>query len=195
MKKYSVFRLYVVEKDGHKFICERIYSYEYREVLTKEKLILEENDKVESLTNWYALAVIGFFDLGYNIITNPLMLTKKDVLYKYIEINERVVSKNIDMDDLLKRQQEELEGLKVLAKECPELAKKYSLEKLQGTGILDENGDLKEPYNEIFTKKTPAEIMSDMWHDYAETVKDDIPDIPIMSAKEYFEEQKKLEKK
>ena len=193
MKKYNVFCLYVVEKEGHKFICERIINNEFREVLTKEELILEEHDKVKPLNRYYSILEVATYKNGK--ILNPLMLTKKDVLLKYIEINERVVSKNFDMDDFLKRQQKELEGLKVLAKECPELAKEYSKEKLQGAGILDKNGDLKEPYNEIFTKKTPAEIMSDMWHDYVDSKKDDIPDIPIMSAKEYFEEQKKLEKK
>jgi len=193
MKKYSVFSLYVVEKDGHKFICEKIIDNEYKEVLTKEKLVLEENDKIKSLTKYYSIIAVATFKDGQ--VLNPLMLTKKDILLKYIEINQNVIDKRIDMDDFLKRQQEELEGLKILAKECPELAKKYSLEKLQGAGILDENGDLKEPYNELVTKRTDEDVMIDMWEDHVQNVKDNMPDIPIMSAKEYFEEQKKLEKK
>ena len=35
MKKYSAFHLYVVEKDGYKFICEYFFKDEYIEVLTK----------------------------------------------------------------------------------------------------------------------------------------------------------------
>lgn len=152
MKKYNVFSLWVVEKHGHKFICERIVNDVYREVLTKEELILEENDKIKSLTRYYSILAVATYKNGQ--ILNPLMLTKKDILLKYIEINEKVVSKNFDMDDFLKRQQEELEGLKILAKECPELAKEYSLEKLQGAGILDEKGELIGPYKEVFVKRT-----------------------------------------
>jgi len=192
MKKYNVFCLWVIEKPGHKFICERIINDEYREVLTKEELILEENDKVKPLTRYYSILAVATYKNGK--ILNPLMLTKKDILLKYIEINEKVVSKNFDMDDFLKRQQEELEGLKILAKECPELAKKYLLEKLQGAGILDEKGELIGPYKEVFTKRTDMDIMIDNWRCYVESVKDEIPDIPIISAKEYFK-QKTLDKK
>ena len=148
MKKYNVFSLYVIEKDNHKFICERIIDNEFREVLTKEKLVLEENDKIKPLTRYYSILAVATYKNGK--ILNPLMLSKKDILLKYIEINQNVIDKKIDMDDILKRQQEELEGLKILAKECPELAKEYSLEKLQGAGILDEKGELIGPYKEIF---------------------------------------------
>ena len=150
MKKYNVFCLWVVEKPVHSFICERIIDNEFREVLTNEELILEENDKVKPLTRYYSILEVATYKNGK--ILNPLMLTKKDVLLKYIEINEKAIDKRIDIDDFLKRQQEELEGLKILAKECPELAKEYSLEKLQGAGILDENGELIGPYKEIFVE-------------------------------------------
>lgn len=150
MKKYNVFSLYVVEKDNHKFICERIIDNEFSEVLTKEKLLLEENDKVKPLTRYYSILTVATYKNGK--ILNPLMLTKKDILLKYIEINQNEKDKRFDMDDFLKRQQEELEGLKILAKECPELAKAYSLEKFQGAGILDENGELIGPYKEIFVE-------------------------------------------
>ena len=152
MKKYNVFCLYVIEKDNHKFICERIIDNEYKEVLTKEELILEENDKVKPLTRYYSILAVATYKNGQ--ILNPLMLTKKDILLKYIEINKKVVSKNFDVDDLLKKQQEELEGLKILSKECPELAKEYSLETLQGAGILDEKGELIGPYKQLFVKRT-----------------------------------------
>lgn len=192
MKKYNVFSLYVVEKDNHKFICERIIDNEFREVLTKEELIIEDNDKIKPLNRYYSILAVATYKNGK--ILNPLMLTKKDILLKYIEINEKVVSKNFDMDDILKRQQEELEGLKILAKECPELAKEYSLEKLQGAGILDEKGELIGPYKEVFTKRTGMDIMIDGWRDHVESVKDDMPDIPIISAKE-LHKQKTLDKK
>lgn len=151
MKKYNVFMLYVIKKENHKFICERIIDNEFREVLTKEKLLLEENDKIESLTEYYSILAIAKYKNGK--ILNPLMLTKKDILLKYIEINQNVMDKRIDVDDILKKQQEELEGLKVLAKECPELAKEYSLKKLQGAGILDEKENLIGPYKKILVKE------------------------------------------
>ena len=81
------------------------------------------------------------------------MLTKKDILLKYIRINEKVRNKDININDFVKKQKEELEGLKVLFKENPELAKKEALEKLQRTGILDENGELNELYKDVFIKK------------------------------------------
>lgn len=150
MKKYSVFSLYVVEKEEHKFICERIIDNEYREVLTKEKLVLEENDKVKSLTRYYPILDIATYKDGQ--ILNPLMLTKKDILLKYNEINEKVINKEVNIDDFLKRQQEELEGLKVLARECPKLARQIALENLQGSGILDEEGNVAYPYKTSFVK-------------------------------------------
>jgi len=192
MKKYSVFSLYVVKKENQEFICKKIYDDEYREVLTNEKLVLEENDSVKCLTRYYSILEVATYNDGK--ITNPLMLSKKDILLKYIEINQNVKGKRIDMDDILKRQQEELEGLKVLAKECPKLAKEYSLEKLQGTGILDKNGELIGPYKEIFTKRTDMDIMIDVWQDYDENVKNDNSDIPIINAKE-LHKQKTLDRK
>ena len=192
MKKYNVFYLWVVEKDGHKFICERIYDNRYKEVLTKEDVTAEENDKVKSLTRCYSILEIATYKNGQ--ILNPLMLTKKDILLKYIEINQNVIDKRTDINEFLKKQQEELEGLQILAKECPELARKYSLEKLQEAGILDENGDLKEPYNELVTKKSDIDIAVDMWQEYVEEHKDDMPDIPIINAKE-LHKQKTLDKK
>lgn len=192
MKKYNVFNLYVIEKDNHKFICERVIDNEFKEVLTKEKLVLEENDKVKSLTRYYSILAVATYKNGR--ILNPLMLTKKDILLKYIEINQNVKDKRIDIDDFIKKQQEELEGLKILSKECPELAKEYSLEKLQGAGILDSNGEPIGPYKEIFVKKTGMDIMIEGWREHVKNVKDDMPDIPIISAKELYK-QKILDKK
>lgn len=192
MNKYNVFNLYVIERDNHKFICEKITPNKYIEVLTKEKIVLEEKDKTKSLTKYYSILSVATYKNGQ--ILNPLMLTKKDILLKYIEINEKAVSKNFDMDDFLKRQQEELEGLKILSKECPELAKEYSLEKLQGAGILDEQGNLTGPYKEMFTERTGMDILVDGWREYVDSVKDDMPDIPIISARE-LQKQKVLEKK
>lgn len=192
MKKYNVFYLWVVEKEGYSFICERVSGNYYKEVLKKEDIIVGESDKVRSLTKYYPILAIATYKNGQ--ILNPLMLTKKDILLKYIELNQNVKDKRIDVDDFLKKQQEELEGLKVLAKECPELARKYSLEKLQEAGILDENGDLKEPYNESITKKSDIDIAVDMWETYVDSKKDDIPNIPIINARE-LHKQKTLDKK
>ena len=192
MKKYNVFYLWVVEKDGHCFICERVYHNSYKEVLTKEDIRVEENDKVKSLTRYYSILGVATYKNGQ--ILNPLMLTKYDILLKYIEINQNVIDKRIDINEFLKKQQEELEGLKVLTKECPELARKYSLEKLQGAGILDGNGALIGPYKEIFRKASDMEKMVDMYETYIDSKKEDIPDIPIISAKE-LHKQKILDKK
>ena len=151
MKKYNVFNLYVIEKDNYKFICEKVIDNEYKEILTNEKIIIEQNNKIEELANYYSILSLGFYKDGK--ILNPLMLTKKDILTKYIKLNQKVVSRlsvNDNVDDFLKRQEEELRGLKILAKECPNLAKKKAIEKLQRSGILDGEGNLIGPYKENF---------------------------------------------
>ena len=148
MKKYNAFYLYVVEKEGHSFIFEKIFKNEYREVLTKTKIIAETGDKVESLTEYYPLWM-KIFCVESTTIKELFMLTKKGVLLKYAEINKAKI-----INDYLKEQQEDSEDLNDLSKVCPDRAKKEALEKLQRIGILDENGDLIGPYKEVFTKKT-----------------------------------------
>ena len=155
MKKYSIIDLYVVEKDEHKFICEYFFKDEYIEVLTKEKIKVNNKEKVERLVEYYSILERICLDSK-----KPLMLTKKDILLKYIKINEKVRNKDININDFLKKQEDELKGLKLLAKENPELAKKEALEKLQRTGILDENGELIGPYKEIFVKEEKQKILS-----------------------------------
>ena len=156
MKKYSVFELYVVEKEGHKFICEKISDNEYREVFTKEKIKIENNDIGECLTKYYSILAIATYKNDQ--VLNPLRLNKKDILLKYLSINEKVRNKEVNIDDFLKKQQEELEELKVLARECPELAKRNALQTLQRIGILDKEGNVIGPYNEILVKEeTPKQ--------------------------------------
>lgn len=149
MKKYNVFNLYVVKKDNHKFICERIIDNEFREVLTKEKLVLEQNDKVESLTKYYSILAIATYKDGK--ILNPLMLTKKDILLKYLEINEK--NKEVSIYDFFKKQKEDKKGWEILRKECPEFAKQLANETLQNVGIIDENENLIGPYKKILIKE------------------------------------------
>lgn len=154
MKRYNIFSLYVVENEGHKLICERVSNHEYIEVLTEEKLIVEKIKNVKSLTIYYSILDIASYKDGQ--ILNPLMLTKNDILLKYIEINKNVVSRVSYYQDekaFLEKQEKNLEGLKVLQKECPELAKQIALETLQGSGILDEKGNLKDQYKQIVVKE------------------------------------------
>ena len=132
MKKYNVIDLYVIEKKKNKFICERYYENEYIEVLTKEKIKVN-NEKVERLIEYYSILERICLDSK-----KPLLLTKKDVLLKYLQINNK--------------QKEEK------------------------------------------TDKKEMNVMIGMWQDYVESVKDDMPDIPIISAKE-LNKQKTLDKK
>lgn len=55
------------------------------------------------------------------------------------------LSVNLDQE-FDKYQIEQLKALKKLAEVNPEKAKKYALRNLQRAGILDENGELAEPY-------------------------------------------------
>ena len=55
MKSYSVFSLYVVKRDEHKFICKKSNSDTYREFFTKEKIKIEDLNQVETLSNNYPI--------------------------------------------------------------------------------------------------------------------------------------------
>ena len=151
MKKYNVFYLWVVEKDRHKFICEKIYDNKFKEILTKKYIIVEESDKVKSLISYYSILEIATYKNGQ--ILNPLMLTKKDILLKYIELNEKEKNKHVNINDFLKKQEEELKGWEILKKECPEFAKQLAKEILQGLGIIDDKENLVGPYNDILRKE------------------------------------------
>lgn len=83
MKKYNVFSLYVITIDKHKFICESIiYREKYREVLTGRKFDLKDNYLVEKLSDYYCILGVMNYTTG-----EPLMLSKDDILRKYIDIN------------------------------------------------------------------------------------------------------------
>ena len=175
MKKYSVFRLWVVEKDGHKFICLNDgYNDAYEEVLTKEKIKPDRDTFVESLTKYYSkLAIISLRD------RKPLEVSKKDILLKYVRINQKGRNSEFIIDDFLKKQEEELKALQIFQKEYPELAKKEALETLQRSGILDGDGNLIGPYKEIFAPKKTFEnkvsnVMEDVCERYAEEINCDI---------------------
>jgi len=87
MRKYSVFGLYVITINGQKFICESIiYKKKYREVLTGRKIDLKVEYKVERLSNYYPLLE----RMNYTT-REPLILTKEDILDKYIDINTQKI--------------------------------------------------------------------------------------------------------
>lgn len=90
MKKYSVFSLYVIkiEKDHEVqyFICKRNdRTNTYIEVFTNEKITIEDKNCVEPLSNYYSILALRKYPAG-----KPLMLDKKDLLRKYLEINREV---------------------------------------------------------------------------------------------------------
>jgi len=87
MKKYSVYSLYVVKvqngNDTHYLICKHNeLSDVYVEVLTNEKIKLDNNSIVEPLSNYYSILAQCNYTTG-----KPLMLDKKELLRKYITIN------------------------------------------------------------------------------------------------------------
>ena len=152
MKKYDVFFLHVVNVEENLFICTKMLDGEtYKEVFTGEKFKKIESKYVEPLWHYYSLLTI----MNYKT-KEHLMLSKKDLLLKYASLNSSNIELNkhniYDNNGFLKRQQENLEGLKKLNEVEPELAKEYAKKSLQGSGILDEDGELKEPYNKVFTK-------------------------------------------
>ena len=95
-----------------------------------------------------------------------LMLDQNELLSMYIEINKNT-------------KEEKLE----------ETEREKTLKKLQKAGILDEDGNLIGPYKEIFIKN---QKVIDNWKKFTEEQKNDIPNIPIINAKNY---RKTLSKK
>jgi len=90
MKKYRVFNLYVVTINKQKFICEPvIYGEEYREIFTKMKITLNDKFMVEILGDYYSVLERIAYSTG-----EPLMLSKEDILRKYLEINMPKIEDN-----------------------------------------------------------------------------------------------------
>lgn len=149
MKKYSVFDLFVINKDEVNFIClESLTPNQYIEFFTNEKINLEENMSIESLTEYYSLLAVKNYTTG-----QPLKLDKKSILLKYIEINQKHYNEKIDLEEVIESQEKYLEEFNKLKELDPQRAKEVALKSLRKTGILDEKDEPKEPYNKVFIKK------------------------------------------
>jgi len=92
LKKYNIIDLYVIEKNNHKFICEYLLENEYIEVLTREKIRIDNKVKIERLVKYCSILEKICLDSK-----KPLRLTKKDILLKYLEINEKTIDKKFDL--------------------------------------------------------------------------------------------------
>lgn len=153
MKLYSVFSLYVVKKDDVKFICRKKNNKKYIEFLTNKKMKIKDEKEIESLSDYFSLLEV----MNYQTF-EPLMLTKDGILLKYIEINEKVVDKtdyyNANIDNILQEIDERSTQFKKLQEKDPERAKMIAENVLKNVGILDDNNQVKEPYDSFVYKKT-----------------------------------------
>lgn len=145
MKKYSVFELWVVKVDDYYFICEKTYKKGmYKEIFTDEKFEVLDEKNIEPLKNYYSL----FERINYTT-GEILLLTKKELLVRYAEINYHQIKlrkQHDNSENLSKGLSEYLEGLKELAKINPKLAREEAMTSLRRTGVIDENGKFTEPY-------------------------------------------------
>ena len=86
MKKYNVFSLKVVKvsngSEEYSFICRNITDNMYEEVLTKRKIMVDNVECVTPLWEYYPLFSLKNVKTG-----KSLLLTKNDILLKYIAIN------------------------------------------------------------------------------------------------------------
>lgn len=83
MKRYSVLDLYVIKVNNQKFICECVMpGKKYKEILTGRKIILKDDYLVEKLSEYYSILGVMNYSTG-----EPLILSKDDILRKYIDIN------------------------------------------------------------------------------------------------------------
>lgn len=109
MKKYNVYNLYVVEiqknNDTHYFICKRSHlNNNYIEIFTNEKMEITNNTKIELLSNYFPNLMSNNYTIG-----KPLMMDKKELLTKYIEINRLEKDSLCTYDNILDEEINELE--------------------------------------------------------------------------------------
>lgn len=148
MKKYNVFNLYIVKEDDYYFICEKgIKEHTYIEIFTHKTLKYPNMHYVKPLSEYYSLLAVMNYTTG-----KPLILTKKELLIKYAEINSPYIERkkqhrSRNYTARIKEQEEYIKALEQLAKESPDKAKELAIESLKRTGILDEKGDVAYPYN------------------------------------------------
>ena len=83
MRKYSVFRLYVIDIKGTKYICEQVVPGKiFKEVLTKRKFECGDECPKENFSEYYSI-----FERTNYTIHEQLQVTKAEILRKYLEIN------------------------------------------------------------------------------------------------------------
>lgn len=98
MKKFNIFKLSVVKcnrgNDTYQyFICKNNFDSDiYTEVFTNEKIKVSDTSLVEPLCNYYSLLTRCNYQTR-----KPLMLSKKDLLEKYNDIN--YVNLNLEIDE------------------------------------------------------------------------------------------------
>lgn len=147
MKKYNVLNLCVVESQGKYFICEASKNeLKYVEVLTKTVFKVNNEIKVQRLKDYYSpLAVINF------TTKEPLLLSEKDILDKYLEINNNFEKECV----ALKKAPEE--GYEITSEEKEILKSLRKLKKQGKTRMEDANkidditiGLTKEDHERIY---------------------------------------------
>ena len=95
-KKYSILRLYIVniieDNKTYRFICEYDKDSDiYKEIFTDEQIKKEDITSIEKLSNYYSNSEICKWTLKE--VDDPLMLSKKEILKKYIELNNMNIKK------------------------------------------------------------------------------------------------------
>ena len=73
------------------------------------------------------------------------MIYNQSFILKTLESRE--TKNKTTNQEYIEQQKKYIKFLKKLAKENPEVAKEYAIESLKASGILDEEGNLKAPYN------------------------------------------------
>lgn len=160
MKKYDLFNLYVVEFDGIKYICERnIDDNQYNDIFIIKKFNKEDIENIQPLSDYYEILVMKSY-----LTDEKVYLFKDELLLKFLKINSYNLYKenrNNCVDNIIKKQKEYLELFKELSIKNPEKAKEIARKSLQRSGILDENGELKVPYDEVFVEENTKKLIKE----------------------------------
>ena len=126
-----------------------------------------EKKKIDVNIIWGELNTFKIIDGHYILNNNTDTITQiKKSLYTYSRFEDfkildmvydqsfilkalesREIKKKTTNEEYIEQQKKYIKFLKKLAKENPELAKEYAIESLKASGILNEEGNLKAPYN------------------------------------------------
>lgn len=148
---YDLFNLYLVLVDGIKYICEKTYDDNYREIFTSQVFNNVNKENVQDLEDYYEILAMKSYISGEYVF-----LKKDELLIKFAELNSYNIyknNKNNYIDNIHNERKEYLELFNELSKKKPEKAKEIAMRTLERSGMLNTLGEIDEQYKDVLVKK------------------------------------------